>query len=735
LGRRIQRTRTLLIVTYRDDELGPQHPLRSVLGDLATSPATRRITLAPLSVNAIRTLAAGRSLDPEALYHQTNGNPFFVTEVLAGETTGIPATIRDVVLARTARLSPSARAVLEAAAVIGVQVEPWLLADVTGAEIQAVDQCLAIGILLTQGDVLVFRHELARQTILDSILLHQRMVLHGLVLAALKSSPVARQDLARLAHHAEAAGDRAAVLEYAPAAARQAAAANTHRAAATLYSLALRFAAELPLDEQALLLEAYAQECDHIGQQSAGITARRKALNFWRELRNPLKQGENLAHLMNMLNRVGQTAEAEQVSHEAIQILETQPPSRELALAYRVQAAIFLVNRDCEEALLQAERALALAEQFQDAEILAWVHITIGTARLFLDYERGCTYLESKLSIAAAAGLDARVAHMYTNLGSGSGELYQFQQAERYLIDGIAYAAERDLDSFRLYMQAWQAVIYLYVGRWSDAATIAHQVIRSPGVTLISRITALLALGRLQARQGDPEADTTLAEALQLGLKADNLQRLGPVRAARAEAAWLAGDRDRALVEARSIYELSISKRHPWFAGELAYWRWRAGDNIATPAWLAAPFALQIAGDWRSAAEEWARLSCPYEQARALADGDFNAQVAALSIFERLGARPAADEVRQRLRASGATAIPRKPRSATRENPFALTERQVDILQLLIEDLSNADIAARLHISPKTVDHHVSAVLAKLDVHTREEAAALARTHPRFRQK
>jgi DNA-binding CsgD family transcriptional regulator len=225
-----------------------------------------------------------------------------------------------------------------------------------------------------------------------------------------------------------------------------------------------------------------------------------------------------------------------------------------------------------------------------------------------------------------------------------------------------------------------------------------------------------------------------LDEAQAIATHAANVQHLGLVRVALAEAAWLAGDRARALEEARAAYDLAVSKRHPWITGELAFWRWRAGDDVQPlPEWIAQPYALHIGGDWRAAAEEWERLGCRYEQACALADGDAEAQLAALEIFERLGARPAADALRQKLRAAGRRA-PRKPRSSTRENPFGLTGRQVEILRLLVDDLSNAEIAARLHISLKTVDHHVSAVLAKLDVHSREEAAALARQHPLFSQ-
>ena len=166
--------------------------------------------------------------------------------------------------------------------------------------------------------------------------------------------------------------------------------------------------------------------------------------------------------------------------------------------------------------------------------------------------------------------------------------------------------------------------------------------------------------------------------------------------------------------------------------GELAFWRWRAGDMVMLPEWTAEPFALQITGDWQEAATAWEWLGCPYEQARALADGDVGAQMAALALFEQLGARPMAEIVRQKLRDAGVQAVPRGPRTTTKENPFGLTNRQVEVLTLLTENLTNAQIAARLHISPKTVDHHVSAVLGKLDVSSREEAAETARQHPDF---
>jgi DNA-binding NarL/FixJ family response regulator len=148
---------------------------------------------------------------------------------------------------------------------------------------------------------------------------------------------------------------------------------------------------------------------------------------------------------------------------------------------------------------------------------------------------------------------------------------------------------------------------------------------------------------------------------------------------------------------------------------------------VDLPPLPATPFALQIAGDWAGAAARWEELGCPYEAARALADGDDEAALRrALAIFEELGARPMAQNVARRLRERGVQAIPRGPRPTTRANAAGLTRREAEILGLLAGDLRNAEIATRLSVSPKTVEHHISAILAKLDARTRTEAVRAA---------
>jgi DNA-binding CsgD family transcriptional regulator len=305
-------------------------------------------------------------------------------------------------------------------------------------------------------------------------------------------------------------------------------------------------------------------------------------------------------------------------------------------------------------------------------------------------------------------------------------ELYQFQDAERYLTEGIAYATEHDDDYHLLGVLTWQALMCFYQGRWTEAVEIASNVLQRQYLDIETQTCALLALARPNVRRGDPTALATLDEALDLSIQAGALPRLGPARAARAETAWLAGDNDRAIEETRAAYDIALNKKHPWIAGELAFWRWRAGDDFTPPAWVAKPFALQIAGDWRGAADEWDGRGCPYEQALALMDGDESAQLSALEIFERLGARPAIEKLKQKMRSEGIRGIPRGPRPATRENPFGLTARELEVLDSLVEGLSNNTIAKKLSLSSRTVEHHITSILQKMEVSSRNAAVALA---------
>ena len=277
----------------------------------------------------------------------------------------------------------------------------------------------------------------------------------------------------------------------------------------------------------------------------------------------------------------------------------------------------------------------------------------------------------------------------------------------------------------RLYLLAYRALLELRDGRWAEAADSAAAVIRIPRTSTTPRILALVVLGLVRARRGDPEHRATLDEAWELAEPTGELPRLGPVAAARAEAAWLAGDRDAIDNATARPFALALERRSPWLIGELGVWRHRADLDVGPPPKTAEPNTLQLAGDWARAAALWREIGCPYEAALALADADDDCALhQALEQLQVLGAQPAAAIVARRLRELVVRGVPRGPRARTRENPAGLTARELEVLALLAQGLRNAQIAERLVVAEKTVDHHVSAIPRKLDVRTRGEASA-----------
>ena len=732
LGRRVARLPALIVLTYRDDEVDAAHPLRSVLGDLPRDAAVR-IPLEPLSEQAVGRLA-GVAEGParEDLFRTTGGNPFFVTEALAASGhEGVPTTVRDAVLARASRLGARARAVLEVASLSPVPVEPWLVEACVADSGAAIDECVARGMLRTAGAGFAFRHEIARLAVRESLPPSRRVELERAILAALRAHPQSPEMLSRLAHHAEAAGEPAAVLEYACAAGRRAAALGAHREAFAHFDRALRYAGALPEPDRATLLDAYANECQSKGDMEQAILKRREAAEIWRTLGMPKKQGETLCRMMVSHIAAGQDELAKAVTKSAVELLEPLGPSPELALAYRTQSALCMFQRDNADAIAWGWKAVELAQRFDARDTLASSLNAIGSALLLSgDEAQGIELLERSLAIARESRLESHITNAYGNLGSASGEVHRFEQARGYLLQGIEFAREHDLDYSRLYATSWLALADLHLGRWNEAGETALTVLRSPGSAAISRIMALVALGRLRVRRGDPGASEALAEAAKLAQATGTLQRIGPVAAARAEAAWMAREPEHIAEDVRTAYALALAKRHPWFAGELAYWQWKAGSIASPPEFAAAPFRLQMEGRSAEAAAAWRERGCAYEAARALAESSDEEQLKqALLELERLEARPAVDEVRERLRALGARSIPRGPRSGTRANAFGLTARELEVLALLRERLTNAEIARRLHRSEKTVGHHVSAILAKLNVASRDAAAQAAHAH------
>lgn len=745
VARRVVDLPGVVIVTYRSEDVDRDHPLRRVLGDLATARAVRRLSVPPLSQAAVSALAEPAGRDGARLHAVTGGNPFFVTEALGAPTDEVPVTVRDAVLARVSRLGASARSVLDLVSLVPERAEVAMLESIVAEQdstpgVGGLSDALGSGMLVLDGPMMGFRHELARQAVEGDVPPAQASALHGLILKFLAATDTV--DPARLSFHAAAAGDAVAVRQYAPIAGRLAARLGAHREAAEQFGRALDHAAGAPAAQRAELWEARTDACERShwmkpltsgeDQLAEALEASSQTVELWRAVGDVEREVAEMARQSHMLWNAGRHIDAHDVARVAAEMLESLPAGPTPARAYTALARLRMIAHDDADALSLGTTAVTYAQEYGDETTLAHALGVVGSLHWATEPDRAVKLLTAGLQTARDAGDDLTVAALLCNLGAGAAEIRRYQLAEHWLGVSVDWCAERDLDSLRDHALSWQARCHLEQGRWTKATQTASAALRTAAVSgpgaSVGRVLALTVIGQLRSRRGDPDAQTPLDTAWSLVESSSDIRRLWPVAAARAESAWLTGATAGIEELVATTYRLAVEAEHPWAVGELGHWLWVAGAATDLAARVAPPYALQATGDWAGAAQAWRDLGCPYEMALALAEvDDSERQLDALHELQSRGAWPAAEMLARRLREGGVRRLPRRPRRATRVNPAQLTERQLDVIGLLAEGLRNADIAARLHISPKTVDHHVSAILAKVGVVSRQDAARWAR--------
>ena len=721
LGRRISRSSGLLVLTYRDGEVDYDHPLRQVIGDLAPQDLVR-LHLGGLSAEAIASLVEDTDLDSDQVLALTDGNPLFVTEVAASGVEGVPSSVQDSVLARAAKLSPKARQILELVSVIPGETERTLIEGILGPTKDEMTECVRQGLLQVGDDIVSFRHELSRRAVESALSLTDRRRLNQKVLAELGREA----DLSQLIHHAVEANDSDSIIEFAPKAARAAMAMGSHREASAHFRTLEPYLDRITETDRALIVDDWGRTEYYLGNKEA-LDIVTRAIELHRSTGEDFVLARALTFAVRVNENMGRPEVADACMAEAVAILESYPLSGDLASAVSQQAWLSLMRNDMVRAVELADRTLELAEETSDEQTMIHALNTKGVATYSRGDPDGFRLLEEARTRAQQGGYPFEETRALVNMASAVADRRELEQADDLSRLATDTAIRYEIRAFENVALARLAEVLLWKGDWAAAEDIAAEVL---GSNIQANSLSGRALGRvmgtLQTRRGSPEAPTTLERTWSDAEASGEMQAILPVAAALAEYFWLTGAANSVRI-ARLLEILSEGTRSglPWDSGELALWLWKLDELSEVPDGIAEPYRLVMEGKPTKTAALWDTMGMPYERAIALMHGDEKDQLEALEVFETLGAMAFASKLRQQLRDQGVTVPPTKTRN-TRRDAAGLTARQAEVLQLLIEGLTNIDIADRLFLSPRTVEHNVAAVMTKLNASTRHEAVAFA---------
>jgi DNA-binding CsgD family transcriptional regulator len=727
-ARRISQLQCLFILTYRDDEIHSRHPLKNVLGQLPQDSFTR-LKLIPLSRPAVEKMAAEKGYNGEDVYSISGGNPFYVSEILASYSAGVPDNIKDSILSIYNRQDEKTKYVWEILSILPTGFDSKYFEKTEPAYSESVHKSLDTTILILRGEMLFFKHELYRRTIEASLAPLTRISYNKKVLDVFMETYDKNQEIERLVHHAKNANEYDIVVQYAPLAAKQAASVGAHIEASRLYLTAIEYYQGDDKDILIEFYEGYAYECYLTSNTKEGIVYALKSLNIWKEKNNTEKIGNCLRFLSRLWWFAGNRKNAEHYGEQAIEVLNDLPTSSSKAMAFSNMSQLKMLADQSAECISWGEKTIALARELGDEEILCHALNNVGSMQMKIpaSTQRGVELLQQSLEIALKNSYHDHVARAYCNIAGTSCTMKDYSFSRKTLDEGISYCEARDLDTYTLYMLSWKARLNFETGCWKEACHIAENLLKNETPPSAVRIAALAVLAKIKIRRGDdPDAIPLLLEAKEMAFETMELQRIVPVLIGLLEYEWITG---KCFIETEAIDRtINMIKGLDFilYNNEFAFWLFKARKQHLSLSGIYEGFDLSSAVKRMKAAALWRKAGSPYMEALALFEGNDNDKRKAIAIVHKLGANAVYEKMKREMRTSGIKNIPRGIRKTTQSNPALLTTRELDVLALLKEDLQNKEIAARLFISGKTVDHHISSILFKLGVNSRNKAVAAA---------
>jgi DNA-binding CsgD family transcriptional regulator/tetratricopeptide (TPR) repeat protein len=717
LGRRISTLPALLVLTFRAGEVSPGHRLHAAVGAIRAEDV-EVIELQPLSEDAVTALAGDAAA---TVYAATRGNPFYVNELVSSRTfADLPPSVANAVLGRASRLDQDARRLVELVSVVPGRVRTSLLDAVMPDWAAAAEEPERRQLLEVDASYVRFRHELARNAIRSSVPIAARRRLHAQFLGALLST---NADPADIVHHAEAAGDQDVVAEYALVAARGAAALESNREAYSHYRRASAFLDRRPLAERAAVLEEWGNAAYLVNRIDEAFDPIERAIDIHRTLGDEAAVGRCNRLLSRIHWFAGDGTPARQQALDSISVLEPLGESVELARAYSGLSQLAMLAEDIDQAMLWGYKALELATRLGDDNTRAHALVNIGTAKMQLDPNETAELLEAH-EVANAVGNRYEATRALNNIGYTLMSWAQPLAAMDYTRRAVAYARKYEVHNLATYGTTAIAWLLLRAGEWDEAERLAHSEI-DKDITVL-QLLAKTVLAELAVRRGDLDATDRLVDIASQAGRTGDLQRVTPVIEMETELALLNGEEMPIELYDGLLEQVGPRGLSGWSGQRMAAWGAVAGIDVKSAGPALLPFSAMAERDWSAAADAFGEIGWTYDRALMLSVLEDEESLAeALETARQLRAQPLIKHVTQRMRQLGIR-VPQGQREATRVNPAGLTARQVEVLSLVAEGLTNVEIAERLVVSHRTAEHHVAAVLTKLGVTTRRAAARRA---------
>ena len=721
-ARRISRLRCLFILTFRDYESNTGHPLRSVLGSLSPD-LFSRIQLEPLSKQAVYKLADEKGYNSETVYRISGGNPFYVNEILASYSPGIPDNVKDSVLSVYNQQEEETRKAWQICSVVPEGLELGRFAKLKSTW-EGIDRCFALKILIVKNNRVIFKHELYRRTIEASLSPFKRIELNKNILDVLLESYEEGEDIERIVHYAKNANENEVVVKYAPVAARQAASVGAHIEASKLFLTAIEYSDGNDIDRLLEFFEAVAYECYLTNQTKEAIIYAGKALEIWEGKKDIEKAGNCLRFLSRLWWFDGNRAEAEKFGKLAIEILQSQPTSKAKAMALSNMSQLKMLAEDHDECVYWGNMAIEMAKEIDDNEILSHAYNNVGSIKWKYgpSIEAGKNLLMESLQLALKNSFHEHAARAYSNIASNCLTSRDYGLCRQFLDEGIIYCEERGLDASKNYKLYMKSRMLLETGYPGEARVIAESLLSNQDQLGTVKMGTLVVMITIKMRNGNLDILPFLHETKKLIFKTQEHQRIIPLVIAMLQYEWLTAKEVISEAELRQSVLLAERIDNIILNSEFDFWLKKARKMDLGLKTLYEPFQFLKEKKIKSAASFWQKKHCLFEQALMLFEGNENDKKAALSIFQQLEAHAVCEKIKMEMRAAGIRKIPRGQRESTKSNPMNLTNRELDILQLLQKGKHNKEIADFLFISPKTVDHHISNILLKLDVNSRSKA-------------